>query len=389
MKTAIPGTGQTGIGAPAREDNERRIVLVYSRQPPGNPDGHESTAQGRIAARLSELLGHEFGGEYEAGRDYGLPLYAVPRDTIDSIEEAARLGIHGESDLFGGVVPYPFIASKLITHPLLHAGAAAPAGWSREFGERVRDSVLPGYSAFSLADALAAGDALLKEGAVRVKKPSGIGGLGQSVARSAAELRQQLEEMGEAGLREEGVVLERNLVGVITRSVGQVRVGRQVASYTGIQHLTINNTGEEVYGGSDLLVANGDFEALLALEHEPAVHASIAQACAYHRAALACFAGMYTSRANYDIAEGEDEAGRKLCGVLEQSWRMGGATGAELAALAAFQADPTLRAVRTSTREVYGENVNIPPGAAVYYQGMDKFVGAITKFTTMEDHAYP
>jgi hypothetical protein len=38
---------------------------------------------------------------------------------------------------------------------------------------------------------------------------------------------------------------------------------------------------------------------------------------------------------------------------------------------------------------VYGEKVNIPPGATVYFQGIDKFVGPITKFTTMEDHAYP
>jgi len=387
MKTEYPGAVQAATSAPPRA--ERRAVVMYAKTPPANPGGHESSSQSRIAAKLAELLGHEFAGEHEHGRDYGMPLFVVPRATIDDPRELQGLGIRDEADMFGGVVPYPFVASKLITHPLPHPVADAPTGWSREFGERVREVVLPGYSAFSLRDALAAGRALLSSGAVRVKKPSGIGGIGQSVARNEDELRQQLEEIGEDKLHEEGVVLERNLDAVITRSVGQVRLGPHLATYCGIQHLTTNNAGREVYGGSDLLVARGDFEALLALGHDDAVRASIAQAGVYHRAALECFPGLMASRANYDVAEGMDESGRKLSGVLEQSWRIGGATGAELAAIEAFQADPSLRAVRASTREIYGEAVNIPPGATVYFQGDDRFVGPITKYTTLDTHAHP
>jgi hypothetical protein len=387
MKTEFPGVWQADAGI--RKQQARRTVVLYSRTPPSNPDGHESTSQARLAQKVADLLGHEFAGEHEAGRDYPFPLYVVPRATLDDAAAVERLGIRGEHDLFGGVVPHSFVASKLISHPLLHAHAAAPSGWSQAFGERVRDVVLPGYSAFSLADALAAGRALLAEGAVRIKDPGGIGGSGQSVASSAAELGQTLADIGDARLRREGVVLERNLGRVITRSVGQVKLGHQVASYCGIQHLTKNNVGVEVYGGSDLLVANGDFEALLALGHDAAVHASIAQACSYHRAALDCYAGMLVTRANYDIAEGEDEAGRFYSGVLEQSWRIGGATGAELAALQAFQADPSLASIRASTREIYGEQVNIPAGAVVYFHGNDRFVGPITKYTTIEPHAHP
>jgi hypothetical protein len=387
MKTEFPGVGPTGISASV--EHPRRVVVIHSCTPTDNPEGHERSSQARLAARVAELLGHEFAGEHEAGRDYGCPLFVVPRATIDDPEEAKRLGIRDEHDLFGGVVPHPFIASKLISHSLPHSGSPAPQGWSPAFGERVRDVVLPGFSAFSLDDALGAGRLLLAEGAVRVKKPSGIGGIGQSVAHDEAELREQLAEIGEAMLQQEGVVLERNLEEVITHSVGQVRLGNQLASYCGIQHLTKNNAGREVYGGSDLLVASGDFEALLALGHDDSVQQAIAQACTYHRAALACFPGMLASRANYDVAEGRDETGRKLSGVLEQSWRIGGATGAELAALQAFQADPSLRSVRASTREIYGEQVNIPPGATVYFQGNDRFVGPITKFTTIDTHAHP
>jgi hypothetical protein len=386
MKTEFPGA-VSAASAPMRE--MRRAVVMYSNTPSGNSDGHESASQSRLAAKLAALLGHEFAGEHEQGRDYGMQPYVVPRATIDDAQELRRLGIRDEGDLFGGVVPYPFVASKLITHPLPHAVATAPQGWSRDFGARVRDVVLPGYSAFSMQDALAAGRALLCGGAVRIKDPGGIGGIGQSVARNEEELRQQLVEIGERRLREEGVVLERNLDDVITRSVGQVRLGPHLVTYCGVQHLTKNNAGREVYGGSDLLVANGDFEALLALEHDDAVRSSIAQASVYHRAALDCFPGLMASRANYDVAEGEDESGRRLSGVLEQSWRIGGATGAELAAIEAFQADPSLRSVRASTREIYGEAVNIPPHATVYFHGNDRFVGPITKYTIADTHAHP
>jgi hypothetical protein len=385
MKTEYPGPAEPATNAPRH--GARRAVVLFSKTPSGNPDGHEAGSQARVAQRLAALLGHDFAGEHEAGRDYGAPLFVVPRETLADPRDLERLGIRDERDLFGGVVPHPFVATKLITHPLPHAVADAPAGWSRDFGERVRDVVLPGYSAFSLRDALAAGRALLGGGAVRIKDPGGIGGSGQSVAENEEALRQRLDEIGERRLREEGVVLERNLGDVITRSVGQVRLGEHLASYCGIQHLTKNNAGREVYGGSDLLVARGDFEALLALDHDDAVRAAVAKACTYHRAALASFPGMIVSRANYDVAEGRDDSGQALSGVLEQSWRIGGATGAELAALEAFAADPALGSVRASTREVYGDGVNIPGGATVYFQGNDRHVGPITKYTTIEPHA--
>ena len=301
---------------------------------------------------------------------------------------AASLGLRSEQDLFGGVVPQPYVASKVITHPLPLADCAAPAAWSHAFGQQVHDVVLPGYSAFSQEDALRAGRALLAQGAVRIKLASGIGGSDQSVAADLAALQQQIGALDEAQLRLGGVVLERNLNDVVTHSVGQVRIGRQVASYCGIQHLTRNNAGKEVYGGSDLLVANGDFEALLALPHAPEVSTAVAQACTYHRAALACFPGLMASRCNYDVAQGTDDSGVWRSGVLEQSWRIGGATGAELAALKAFQDDPGLRVVRAATTEVYG-GAAPPPDADVYFNGIDQHVGAITKYTRTMPYAHP
>ena len=89
---------------------------------------------------------------------------------------------------------------------------------------------------------------------------------------------------------------------------------------------------------------------------------------------------MLASRSNYDVAEGRDPAGRQCIGVLEQSWRIGGASGAEVAALEALDDDPALQTVRASTTEVYGPNVPVPEGATVYFAGVDDHLGPITKY---------
>jgi hypothetical protein len=110
---------------------------------------------------------------------------------------------------------------------------------------------------------------------------------------------------------------------VTTYSVGQVRVDDLVATYCGTQSLTRNNHGDSVYGGSTLLVARGDFDALLTLDLAPFARRAIAQARVYDEAALRCFPGLFASRRNYDVANGIDAHGRQCSGVLEQSWRVG------------------------------------------------------------------
>jgi hypothetical protein len=305
--------------------------------------------------------------------------YVVPDVTIASLEAARALGIRGEEDLFGGVVPFPFVAEKTITHPLIDATAAAPQGWRSEFPERVREVVLPGWSAFSSSDARVAGRRLLRGGDVRLKLASGIGGLGQFVARTEAELDAQLAAIA-AGELTAGVVVERNLVDVRTYSVGRVSVGSLRASYIGTQRSTRSRHGKDVYGGSAIEVARGGFEELDRLAADDGARRAIELARAYHEAALACFTGMFASRCNYDVAEGFDAAGRQCVGVLEQSWRLGGASGAEVAALEALNGDPMLQTVRASTTEVHGAGVPVPEGATLYFSGVDDHLGPITKY---------
>jgi len=347
---------------------------------------HEVASQRRIAERLAMLLGCAFEeARDEAGLLRGPIGYAVPNDTLDSVERAHALGIHGEDDLYGGVVPFPFVATKAITHPLVKPQAAAPPGWQPSFADRVRDVVLPGFTAFSLDDARSAGRRLLARGDVRVKLASGIGGAGQSVARDEAELDAQLAALGAPEIARHGVVLERNLAALRTHSVGLLQVGGLRTSYFGTQRTTLNRHGHEVYGGSSLTVARGGLDVLERLTTDRGVHRAIAQAAAYHAAALESFAGMFASRCNYDIAEGHDEAGQAHSGVLEQSWRLGGASGAEVAALEAFRSDPSRTTVRTSTTELHRADAALPDGATLYYSGVDPHLGPIVKYA--EVHA--
>ena len=355
------------------------VVVVYS---PTDlyTSRHEKDTRIELARRLAALKGFEFAGEYSPALRYPGSVYFVPSDTLVGTEAARALGIRGEHDLFGGVVPYPFVATKVITHPLVEPDACAPSGWSYEFGDRVCDVVHPGFSVLTPGDARQAGARLLRHGPVRVKPVRETGGRGQAVVSTPAELDAVLDAMDAAILSTDGLVLEQELSGAATYSVGQVRVAELVATYCGTQRLTRDNSGAVVYGGSELLVARGDFDMLLGLKLSEEDRLAVAQARAYDAAATACFPGLFASRRNYDVAAGTNAGGQRRCGVLEQSWRLGGASGAEVAALEAFRAEPAIPAVRASTVELYGESEAPPPEASVYFRGVDDRVGLVTKY---------
>jgi hypothetical protein len=349
---------------------------------------HEKVTLRELASRLATIKGYDFADEYDPARRYSDPLYFVPNDTLVGIDEAGALGINGEQDLFGGVVPFAFTATKAISHPLPDADSSAPDGWSSEFHGRVRDVVLPGYSAFAKREARIAGMRLLELGRVRLKLPAGIGGVGQSVVDDERALDAQLESLDEDALARDGLVLEQDLAEVVTHSVGQVLVDELRASYCGVQRLTTNHHGEQVYGGSDLTIARGGFDRLLKLSLAREVVSAIDQARAYHMAAMTSFRGMFASRCNYDVAQGVDSEGQRCSGVLEQSWRVGGASAAELAALEAFRADRSLDVVLASTTEVYSTGV-VPDDAVVYFRGVDEHAGAMTKYVRIEPYVNP
>lgn len=371
-------------------DQPRRQVQVFFHhvESASRPSSHELASKIQVAQAVAGLIGGNYAGELETQQPPKGCIYLVPSDTLPDLASAHRLGVHTREDLFGGVVPFPFVASKVISHPLLSHSTSAPTGWSAGFAEQVKSAVLPGYSVFSIDDARLASARLLAQGSVRLKDPGGVGGVGQWVVSSGAELEALLKEIANEALWRRGLVLERNLREVVTHSVGQVQVGEWLATYHGVQHTTPNHTRAAVYGGSELVVVRGGFDALMQLPLESATRLAVEQAMRYHAAALAAFGGMFMSRSNYDVAQGLDESGQWRSGVLEQSWRIGGASGAEIAALRAFAADPQLQRVRASTCERYGGTSDVPAGAWVLFDGIDERVGRITKYAMATDHVH-
>ncbi len=364
-----------------------RVVALYSHRE--HEPHHEQATHFEIAKRLARIQMLDFVGEYDAARHAPGGVYLVPTATIVGVDRARELNITDEGDLFGGVVPEPFMATKAVTHPLVAPDARAPAGWSTAFGQRVRDAVLPGNSAFSTDDAMRAGMRLLQDGPVRIKPVLATAGRGQCVVHDTAGMRSVLAGLDAADMSVHGLVLERNLVDVVTHSVGQVRVAGMTATYYGTQQLTTDHSGETVYGGSTLTVARGDFSELLTLDLPESARRAVEQARIYDAAASDCFASFLASRRNYDIAEGTDAQGRHHCGVLEQSWRIGGASSAEVLALEAFSEQPSLRYVRSRSLEFYDEDRELPANAVVLYRGHDDDVGFITKCAYIEPYGNP
>ena len=363
-----------------RRGAERPRVLVYLSRSGDFVRTHEGRALLSVAASIARL---KRAGEVriwsEALHRPG-GMYLVPSRTLMT-DEAERLGIRSPSDLFGGVVPHPFVPTKAITHALVDDGAARPRGWSQAFAARVRDVVLPGYTVFTARDAALALGRLLEQGP-RAKRTLAAGGQDQWPVRAAAELDRVLERIPDDELAQYGLLLETNLTDVTTLSIGQVVLDDTTMSYCGTQRLTTDNEGQATYGGSDLMCARGGWSALDRLPLPAPVRHAVAQARVYDEA-TAEYEGFMASRRNYDVGQGLDSAGRWRSGVLEASWRVGGATGAEVGALGAFIADPSLDRVHAASVVEFGRTAEPAADALVHFRGEDPRRGPMVQYTVV------
>jgi len=180
----MPRSDQPGEGGRA---SHATVVTIPSPRHT-DPAGHEAGTLDACAQRLADYLGVEYAGRYDPAAEYRGRLYFVPGETLVGSQTVPPGSLEDERDLYGGVVPYAFVATKTITHPLFDAGAHAPPGWSKAFPAQVRDVVLDGFSAFRAEDAWRAGKTLLAQGEVRVKPAHATGGCGQTVVRTGDDL---------------------------------------------------------------------------------------------------------------------------------------------------------------------------------------------------------
>ncbi|MDD2050788.1 DUF3182 family protein [Pseudomonas putida] len=368
---------------PRSTDHKQGVVLLDTRQ---HTPEHEHSVHLKLAERLAQLLDTQVVVPTRPPTAYD-NFYYLPTETLIDPARYQEIGIASTQDLFGGVVARPYMATKAISHPL-PANAHYPLGWTDDFARQASDALLRGYTAFSLKDATHAAALLLRDGPLRIKPVRATAGRGQTVVTSMTEVEQALAGLDEKELALWGLTLEENLTQVQTFSVGQALVAGILCSYYGTQQLTRDHSGEEIYGGSDLVLVRGDYDILLQLGLEDALRLAITQARTYEQSALQNFPGFIASRRNYDVARGLNGEGKPRSGVLEQSWRIGGASSAEILALQAFAADPALTRLRASTHEAFG-TPDLPADATIFYQGDDSELGRICKYARLRDYDHP
>ncbi|AVQ08587.1 TPA: DUF3182 family protein [Xanthomonas vasicola pv. zeae] len=356
------------------QTHHRQVLGHATRRVPEH--GHERATHAWVCSEIARLLGVRDAGVAGDGViDAG--TFHVPDDTLTTAQ-ARGFGIHGADDLLGGIVPHAFLATKVIGHPLINDSAARTEGWNQALAASLIPATLPGFTVFSRQDAIHAFEALSGDGGVRLKLPTGVGGNDQWRVADVMQLTQVLDCLPDTYLATHGAVLERNILQPLTHSVGELCVAGIQVAYYGTQCSVPNLDGTDVYGGSALRVFRGSLEALMATALPPLEQRVVEQACRYDRFITAAYPELQISRRNYDVVSGEDAGHVQVCGVLEQSWRIGGATPAELAAVAAFQQDPALQWVTASTHEIYqGEP---PADAQVYYRATQSGPGPRYKY---------
>lgn len=352
-------------------------IALYSPREQRGGNRHDQTSREVLVARLAALLRIPLIPQVETTDDVGPDILLVPKETI--VDGPGSTRALSATTLLGGRVPHPFVATKAITHGLISRDAVRPEGWSHTMADRLGDAALNGYTAFTAADAIEAGLRLLGNGPARVKDVNGKASLGQTVVNTADELRAVIAEQNPDELARFGVVVEENMSEVETYSVGSLSVAGLEISYVGDQQETIDHKGRTVYGGTRLRCVRGGLDRLTHLGLDPEAVEAIRCAAVFDDAARRAYPSMVLTRRNYDVLAGRDARNQRRVGVLEQSWRVGGATGAEVAALEAFAGGPDLDFVNTATVEVYGDAA-IPAHAVTYFSGVDPVVGSMTKY---------
>jgi len=315
-----------------------------------------------IGIDVAEILNAKFCGEFLDINPHE-NVYLIPSKTIKDPSLGRKIGIYSETDFLGGVVMYEYLRTKTISHGLVSSFASHPDGWSSLFPKMTEDCVLPGYSTFSKNDARTAYNILTKQGhRVRSKKASSHSGKWQTVVENSEQLEDILSKISDKEMSESGYVFELNLEELTTLSVGQVQIGDKLLSYYGTQIFDNRKDNFSPYIGSRLHIIRGGFSDLLALDLPPNILLAVTQAIKFDSASSNL--EVMASRRNYDVAQGYDKKGNLYSGVLEQSWRIGGATGAELVACKYFLNHPDEDIVVASSYVKSDEN--IPENARIY-----------------------
>lgn len=321
---------------------------------------------GSIAKRIATHIGLPYNESPLLSLTPPEQSYIVPGVTLAK-DDAQRLHIENEMDIYGTVVPTFDMVGKSILHPSVTE--VTPAFYNAAFASKVEREglVLPGVTGFSKNSLLDAYQAIgAPQKGFRLKSTNESDGNGQHEVTGLEHLDQLLTLTGEAELREHGVVLEPNLRNKQTQSTGFFNLG-------GVQYVFVadqlSGKDDRYMGGENILVARGDFDVLdnlLQRLNDPRGETA-AKAGAFLREYFAHFPSTVASRMSVDVLSGFHPDYGHVSGVTDITGRLGGLCPATILAAQQLQDNPTQEAAvaevhlnyEPSVRQPYEENTAV------------------------------
>jgi hypothetical protein len=360
--------------------NEPKLKLAYYRNL-------------RIVEKIASIF-ERFGGI-----DQGKTYYVADTTIVLEFRENQKLikdaFIESEKDFLGGIVPRYHHSTKAIMHPLVSREAACPLGWSHEFSEELvhLDLVLPGFTVFNIEDIRTAFNDLSYKGVyqIRLKDPLGVLGMRQFVVTSFQELEQFISDqiVDNDQLQQYGLVVEENLCSedLKTYSVSFVTIGSHQVQCIGVQRFS-----QGLYSGTDLVIMQTgkrilpELLAQVGIFNNEDAQVIIDKALLFRALLNKHIPEIKIARFNLDIVSGIASIYSngtcelvKRFALLEQSFRVGGASAAEIWGLEYLLYYPSVDAVCASTYYRYGDEAyQTVSGEENLYCGVHNRLGAIS-----------
>lgn len=319
-----------------------------------------------LAGFLAKLTGRKYQGDLSLNtkidsRDILFPHKSLP------VSAGEELGVTSQNQIFGSVIE-PIYAEKSIFHPLINKPEVAPRNFPHKFPKQLFESkaTLPGYTVFCLDDALSAFELLKLQGVVvRLKDPQGSSGTKQLIVASRTEVEEFVKSIDPSKLKALGLVLESNLINssdpkaaLRAYSAGWTVIDGKIYSYIGEQMFGETGTVDR-YLGTKLYMVRGTTNNLIDFAKEKKLQ-SILQCLSKVKRAMVFLPYLIGSRINFDFLVGIPEtlpANRYIkerTYVVEQSFRVGGATPAELLGIQYLNTHKNAEIVTAISRVHYG-----------------------------------
>ena len=347
----------------------------------------------RIVDKIASIF-ERFGGI-----DQGKTYYVADKTIVLEFTENQKLIkdalIESEKDFFGGIVPRAYQSTKAIMHPLVSREAACPLGWSHEFSQELvhLDLVLPGFTVFNIEDIRTAFNHLYDKGVyqIRLKDPLGYLGMNQFIVTSFQELEQFISDkiVDNEKLEQYGLVVEENLCPEDLKiySVSFVTVGFHQVQCIGVQRFS-----QGLYAGTDFVIMQTgkyilpELLARVGIFNNEDAQVIIDKALLFRALLNKHIPEIKTARFNLDIVSGIASIYSngtcelvKRFALLEQSFRVGGASAAEIWGLEYLLCHPSVDAVCASTYYRYGDEAyQTVSGEENLYCGVDSRLGSIS-----------